>query len=617
MKKKTIKLKSQFLTDAIPSNTIFCKNQTGIGATYFELNVANRNSLIIAPNVPVIIGKTKGRHDILGVYEGVTKSQIESYLRSGTEHKKIITTPESLRKVIAVFQTMEIDYLNTYFMLIDECDKLTKDIDYRASITLSLDYFFGFKNKAFVSATALIPSDPRFRENGFSIHNIIPTYKIDRDINVITTNHSLSSLNKILQQSKADKVFIFLNSVVGSASIIKSLKIDALSSIFTSSDGVKSFKLDIKDVNPNHISDELDNEKFSKYNFLTSRYFSAVDIDIEESVDIVIISDIESFPHSLIDPNADIIQIVGRLRKKQYVGSINFIAKISRDIEYVSEKSIKDIFDFGRKLRDFLEIAFISTQNEELKTYIKQLVNINSDRAFFNNDFTPNYFMMDNYRLENKALSFYRKEDKLIRAIRNLTIRGTDIRYFNVNHINESYDSSNPTIKLISARKQFKDKFEDLIASMESIQKSKREKSENIFLIDKSEELESYIVREYFEMYEVFLNEGSAKVREIGASQKAIKDYYYLNHDNEHLKNTPLLQELYSKFRIGKKYEQGEFLDSFMAIYSNYDLKARKEVYIIEKFYKIKRSRERHNGRQKRMILLEDTKFEVSKEAKN
>jgi hypothetical protein len=617
MKKKTIKLKSQFLSTAIPSNTIFCKNQTGIGATYFELNVANRNSLIIVPNVPVIIGKTKGRNDILGVYEGVKKPQIESYLGSGTKYKKIITTPESLRKVIAVFQTMGIDYRNTYFMLIDECDKLTKDIDYRASITLSLDYFFEFKNKAFVSATALIPSDPRFRENGFSIHNIIPTCKIDRNINVITTNDSLSSLNKILKQSKADKVFIFLNSVVGSASIIKSLKIEESSSIFTSTDGVKSFRLDVKDVKPKHISDELDNEKFSKYNFLTSRYFSAVDIDIEENIDIVIISDIDNFPHSLIDPSTDILQIVGRLRKKKYVGSINFIAKISPDLQYVSEKSIKGIFDFGRKLRDFLEIAFNSTQNEELKRYIKQLVNINSDRAFFNEDFTSNYFMMDNYRLENKALSLYRKDDKLVQAIRNLSVRGSDIIYFNVNHIKEVYNPSESTVKLISARKQFKDKFEDLIASMESIQKSKEEKSKNSLQIDNSADLESYIVRNHFEMYEIFLNDGKTKVREIGASQKAIKDYYYLNHDNEHLKNTPLLQELYSKFRIGKKYEQGELLDSFMTIYSNYDSKAKKEVHIIKKFYKIKRSRERHDGRQKRMILLENTKFEVSKETKN
>ncbi|MNK21493.1 hypothetical protein D3C87_397490 [compost metagenome] len=614
---KNIKLKSKFLTTAIPSNTIFCKNQTGIGATYFELNVANRNSLIIVPNVPVIIGKTKGRNDILGVYEGVTKSQIESYLRSRTEHKKIITTPESLSRVIAVFQTMEIDYLNTYFMLIDECDKLTKDIDYRTSITLSLDYFFEFQNKAFVSATALIPSDPRFRKNGFSVHNIIPTYRIDRDINVITTNHSLSSLNKILRQSKADKIFIFLNSVVGPASIIKSLNIEKLSSIFTSSDGVKSFRLDVKDVKPEHISDELDNEKFSKYNFLTSRYFSAVDIDTEENVDIVIISDINNFPHSLIDPSTDILQIVGRLRKKEYVGSINLIAKISSDIQYVSEKSIKDIFAFGRKLRDFLEIAFTSTQNEELKMYIKQLANINSDRAFFNVDFTSNYFMMDNYRLENKALSLYRKDEKLVQAIRNLSVRGTDIRYFNVNHIKEVYNPSEPTVKLISARKQFKDKFEDLITTMESIQKSKKEKSENKFLIDQSEDLERYIVSEYFEMYEVFLNEGSAKVREIGASQKAIKDYYYLNHDNEHLKNTPLLQELYSKFRIGKKYEQGEFLKSFMTVYSRYVPNAKREIQNIEKFYKIKQSRERRNGPQKRMILLEETKFEVSKGAKN
>ena len=38
----------------IPSNVIFDKTLTGIGATYMEI-FAKRNSIIIEPNVPVIV----------------------------------------------------------------------------------------------------------------------------------------------------------------------------------------------------------------------------------------------------------------------------------------------------------------------------------------------------------------------------------------------------------------------------------------------------------------------------------------------------------------------------------------------------------------------------------
>ncbi len=51
----------------IPTDTILYKKLTGLGATYGEIK-AKRNSIIIEPNVPVIIGKCndpKHRNDNL------------------------------------------------------------------------------------------------------------------------------------------------------------------------------------------------------------------------------------------------------------------------------------------------------------------------------------------------------------------------------------------------------------------------------------------------------------------------------------------------------------------------------------------------------------------------
>ena len=62
----------------IPSNVILDKTLTGIGATYTEIE-AKRNSIIIEPNVPVIIGKTKDRSNVLGVFEKCTHYKIINY----------------------------------------------------------------------------------------------------------------------------------------------------------------------------------------------------------------------------------------------------------------------------------------------------------------------------------------------------------------------------------------------------------------------------------------------------------------------------------------------------------------------------------------------------------
>lgn len=75
--------KGQCLTDvlpAIPTNTIFDKTITGCGATHSEIVNAARNSIIIEPNIPVIIGKKADHPFLFAVYEGITKEDVKAYL---------------------------------------------------------------------------------------------------------------------------------------------------------------------------------------------------------------------------------------------------------------------------------------------------------------------------------------------------------------------------------------------------------------------------------------------------------------------------------------------------------------------------------------------------------
>ena len=96
---KTPDNKIQYLRDIlpeIPTNTILYKKLTGLGATYGEIK-ANRNSIIVEPNVPVIIGKcndSKHKEDnLFGIYEGIYTDDIIKYLeKSKNKYYKILTT---------------------------------------------------------------------------------------------------------------------------------------------------------------------------------------------------------------------------------------------------------------------------------------------------------------------------------------------------------------------------------------------------------------------------------------------------------------------------------------------------------------------------------------------
>src|SRR5690606_15403637 len=105
-----------------------------LGATHSEL-IHNRNSIIVVPNIPVILGKSAKHKDVLGVYNGTTNKQIKEYLvRTQPVYKKFITTPESFERIISIAKSVNIDVYNTYFLLIDECDRSSKDVGYRNKI---------------------------------------------------------------------------------------------------------------------------------------------------------------------------------------------------------------------------------------------------------------------------------------------------------------------------------------------------------------------------------------------------------------------------------------------------------------------------------------------------
>ena len=210
----------QHLSDIYPvieTNTILNKTITGIGATYSEIK-APRHSIIIEPTRPVIYGKThdpKHKNDNLkGVWQGVYQDEITDYIETSLRQGKwikILTTPESFRKVLKAFGDLDIDIrFDGYFLLFDEIQKSVKDCDYRSDITLPMDLFFECKDKAVVSATPPTQyADTRF--NDFQMVKLVPDYDYQMDLQLYTTNNVLQSTRELLESLASDErpVFFF------------------------------------------------------------------------------------------------------------------------------------------------------------------------------------------------------------------------------------------------------------------------------------------------------------------------------------------------------------------------------------------------------------------------
>jgi hypothetical protein len=429
----------QYLSDiweTIPSNIIFNKTLPGIGATTLEIT-SKRNSIIIEPNVPVIQGKmgkynTKSKMLIRGVYEGVTEDQIIDYLESSVKYKKIIVTPESFERVKDSINSVGYDLYGDFFLLFDECERAIQDVGYRGKVILPMQDFFKFKSKAFISATLILPSDPRFARHKFNYVSLTPDFDHKKDLNLIVTDYTLLSLKRFIDDNPREKYFIFIKSTEHIARIIKAFNIIKESAIFCAKDSKQKLRAN----GFSHVSTTL--TEFEKYNFFTSRFNSAVDIEYSGEPTVIVVSDIITVEHSMLDPLSEVVQISGRFRKplKDLVHITNLNPLLKSKTEDDVKREINDSHKVYKVVRRFYEGSTSLSGKETLRQMLEWV-----DYAkYIDWKGERNHYMVDNTIYEEKTKSFYKREEHLIAAYRssnqfNLSISKEQNAFTEVNQL--------------------------------------------------------------------------------------------------------------------------------------------------------------------------------------
>lgn len=461
MNEKSIYIKNgQRLSDVysiIEPNTILCKFLTGIGATHLEIT-APRHSILIEPNIPPIKGKCAdpkySGYNLFGVIQKVSVDDVSSYLDKTLHSKKyikILTTPESFSKVKAAFEDCGIDLYSTCFLLMDECHKFIQDVDYRENITLPVDDFFCFNNKAFVSATPIIPSDPRFDEQRFTFVKVMPNYIKGRPLTEVyhfpdkateelykdmttTVGISLTELNH--EKLKVTQVYtnnvleavkkwikikedndeanatshpfcFFINSTNIIHQLIVKLEIQDRSTVFCAEKSVKKlqesgFKNAFEDWSIEHIN---------TYMFFTSRFFTALDIEMDVAPHLVFVSAPLIANSTMIDPVTDVRQAIGRFRNG--IADAAHIANVSKDA--FPDRNIDEIKEYITAMRgayDTINTLYKDATNEIVKEAYKSALNALPYNRFIRNG-QKDYFAIDNYIHQEIVRSCYHSQANL------------------------------------------------------------------------------------------------------------------------------------------------------------------------------------------------------------
>lgn len=583
--------KIQYLTEVlpmIPTNTVLYKTLTGLGATYGELK-ADRNSIIIEPNVPVIVGKCNDpkhkENNLFGVYEGVYTEDVIKYLEKSADKRiKILTTPESFQKVKDAFELMDMDIYGTCFLLFDECHKIVKDADYRSDITLPFDDFFLFNEKALVSATPISFSDPRFEMQKFQIIRIEPAFEYKLPVSLIHTNNVLEQLKRTLDKLNATDICLFVNSTDMIYSFIKQLDIENESTVFCAKKSVEK----LKNKKFKHAFEQWSKSKMKKYNFFTSRFYNALDIELEIKPTVIMISDVYFSEYSMIDPHTDAIQAIGRFRNG--VNRVCHIFNTNPNLPVRTEEEIGIYLQANKEVYDKIKTFYDCATSEEARNAYHGILKVLPFNQMLNKDGKENFFAIDNYVDEALLKSSYNAQEKLIASYRSNRLFDLDVEsaYFPFGDFER--------LKKESKYASLKDKRKEVVRQLE--------------LLKGDDETE--MIRNYKEdlrkadsfIYEAYEEIGKEMIESLDYSVKRIKEAMILKQNREKTEGTEFIQLIKNSFKVGQKYTKKYIKEELTRIYALTGVTPQKTItgQSIKEFFYVK---EINTGGSRKFLLVE------------
>lgn len=549
--------KGQRLSDImteIESHTILHKTVCGIGATTLELNCP-RHSIIIEPNLPVIKGKELKHPYMFGVYEGVTVKMIEKYLYDNEDgYKKIMTTPESFGKVKSAIRKTGTDMYGNFFLLYDECERLIKDVNYRRSITLPTTDFFRFERKAMVSATPIVPSDPRFEEQGFVMNRIVPTYDYRQDIEVIQTNNAMTVFQSVLKDmGKNERVCIFFSSTDGIEGIVEMGGIKDKTSVYCSTESMEKLKshgfTDVYDS----IAIENGYAQLNRYNFFTSRFYSAVDIELEYKPVVIMLTELYSAPHTMIDPATDAIQIAGRFRNG--VKRLLHITNANRKIEYMSREELEKYLDSSHTAYTNVKGMFVKAEEKGETDQYRQAYKAMDYSRFILPNGQTDYFMRDNAFQDEQVKGYYQKISDIRKAYR-------DTKAFNVSYRYQRIALSDKESRKLRTPISREEANRIMFKLIHGTAKSKGKKYNRLLL----DELKSGCEL----MTEAYNVLGAKKIKEVGFSDTALRQAISEKQTSDKERGQGLIMAVYNEFSENTWYSNRQINGKLRQVFDTY-----------------------------------------------
>jgi hypothetical protein len=456
---------------------------------------------------------------------------------------------------------------------------MVKDCDYRSDITLPMNLFFECREKAIVSATPPTQyADSRF--DNFQMVKICPDYDYKMDLQLYTTNNVLQRTRELVESLKSDKspVFFFVNSTDMIYSLMKQLGVMKESAVFCSEKSVNK----LRGLKFRKAYEDWEIKRMERYNWLTSRFNSAFDIELSETPNVVMITDCYTAEYTMIDPYMDAVQIVGRFRNG--VNRIYHISNCDWRNPIKSRERIEESFHAQKIVYDYMGTmaysASTATQREEFR---RAQATIPYTR-FLDEDNEVDPYKVDNYIDEETVKVTYNNYDSLLRAYQ-------ECGYFNVNHTSKPYKFGDyERLKIESKTASLREKRKEIVAQLEQLGDCETE-AECQYKRD-LEFADSLTVKAYDLL-------GKEEIERLNYSVTRIREAVLLKEHQVKAHATDAIQLINSYFHPQKWYSAKIIKEKIKEVFAELDIPTTKAVtsHTITEYFEARELKKRVGGR--------------------
>jgi hypothetical protein len=345
--------------------------------------------------------------------------------------------------------------------------------------------------------------------------------------------------------------------------LIKDLDIKDISNIYCS----KDLATNMNDLGYENVYSSLN--EFNKFNFFTSRFYSAVDIELDYKPHVTIVTDVKFVQHTMVDPRYEVIQIMGRFRN-----GIQSLKHITNTDDTIAVKTFEEVFkDLENQKSGFDQIKTLynTAKNEEEKRVFKEALERVEFSKLLTHDQKLNLFKFENIWLDQYLKNAYSSASNLMFAYFNAKIfifpivDHTTIKFTDNKHFRRFGTSKK------SQRKEIVSRFEGIDITIND---------ENVRTLEQIKKEDPLI-------YSAIIELGPELISSLDYNEQAIWIELIKKAAKKGETNHPVMDAILNIFKENTEYFDSEIKEKLQKIYDEFEINSTATATDLKEFFSL------------------------------